>query len=221
MSENRSPDQAEESKRGSLMVDDSVKIRDFALEKAGDAKVKKGLNFRDMAATLNIKDQMGEAKVEGKMGSVGIEVKLPAMDKAGDYKLENKTYNPNDKNTTDTMDIPSAAKVKPASVGRLGNKTYDPNHKDMAEAMGKSSTVHIKDKTDAMGNLSAVNAKAQKSATDKIVAMNVKDKAGAMDKKVDTKTKDKKLAVADKDESDDYLKDCWLFDMEDIICKYT
>jgi hypothetical protein len=173
------------------MVDDSVNIRDFALEKAGDAKVKykKGLNFKDMAATSNIKDQMGEAKVEGKMGSVGIGVKLPAMDKAGDYKLE--------------------------------NKTYDPNGKDTAETMGKSSAVHIKGKTGAMGNLSAVNAKAQKSATDKIVAMNVKDKAGAMDKKVDTKTKDKKLAVADKDDSDDYLKDCWLFDMEDIICKYT
>jgi hypothetical protein len=159
------------------MVDDSVKIRDFALEKAGDAKVKykKGLNFKDMAATLNIKDQMGEGNVEGKMGSVGIEVKLPAMDKAGDYKLENKMYNANDKNTTDTMEMPSATKVKPASVGKLGNKTYDPNHKDTAEAMGK----------------------------------------------VDTKTKDKKIAVADMDDSDDYLKDGWLFDMEDIVCKYT
>jgi hypothetical protein len=120
---------------------------------------------------------------------VGIRVKLPAMDKAGDYKLE--------------------------------NKTYDLNGKDTAETMGKSSAVHIKGKTGAMGNLSAVNAKAQNSATDKIVAMNVKDKAGVMDKKVDTKTKDKKFTVADKDNSDDYLKDCWLFDMEDIICKYT
>jgi hypothetical protein len=128
------------------MVDDSVNIRDFALEKAGDAKVKykKGLNFKDMAATLNIKDQMGEAKVEGKMGSVGIGVKLPAMDKAGDYKLENKTYDPNGKDTAETMGKLSAVNAKAQKSAT--DKIVAMNVKDKAGAMDKKVDTKTKDK---------------------------------------------------------------------------
>jgi hypothetical protein len=208
---------------GAVRMYENTGVRDFAYGKAGDVKAVDKISTVDVKNRPRAMQEAEDVKTEDKIGALSLEDEHSAATKTdavsakdGFVTLSNAVYVLVEKKKAITVNFED----KRSTEAEMG----------VVDVKGKKGPVYFKNKNAPMNiqdkKMVAVveDIFAAADVKDTKSARNIKGKdtvADTKEKNATADVKDRKVAVAVQDDSDDYLNEGSLFDMEDFVCKYT